>query len=82
MNDDNNASGVNAAFGILNRLAPLPLKEEPLFISILPLIKSEPLICEPLSIDVTTNPTFSSTNATTSPSTILDDCSAAGKLNN
>ena len=81
INDDNNASGVNAAFGISNRLAPLPLKVEPLFISTFPLINKEPVNWEPLSIEVTMNPLVSSTDAVTFPSAILEDCSAAGKLN-
>ena len=37
--------------------------------------------CEPLTFDITINPFSLSTEAVTAPSAILDDCSAAGKLN-
>ena len=82
MNDDNNASGVNAAFGISNRFAPLPLNTLPLPSDIPPLTNNEPVNCEPLSFDITINPVSLSTEALTAPSVILDDCSAAGRLNN
>ena len=43
INADKSASGVKAALGILNKLAPLPLNVEPLTISMFPLTKSEEL---------------------------------------
>ena len=76
INDDNNASGVKAAFGISNNLAPLPLNTEP------DVNLTSPLNVEPLSVESTINPSSLSTEAVTAPSAILDDCSAAGRLNN
>ena len=75
INDDNNASGVKAAFGILNKSAPLPLNTEP------DVNLTSPLKVEPLSTESTINPSSLSTEAVTAPSAILDDCSAAGRLN-
>ena len=37
------AAGVNAAKGMLNKFSPLPLNDEPLFISTPPLINNEPV---------------------------------------
>ena len=77
INVDNNASGVNAVLGILNKLAPLPENAEPDTNSILPLtnklplIPSPPIIVEPKSVEVTTNPVFGATEAVTEPDTIL-----------
>ena len=45
---DINASKVNAERGISNSLAPLPLNDEPEFISIPPLTNKEPVKREPL----------------------------------
>ena len=54
---------------MLNNFSPLPLNEEPLFISIPPLTNNEPLKVEPLSIEVTTNPLLGATDAVTEPLT-------------
>jgi hypothetical protein len=43
ISDDINASGERAARGISNNPTPLPLKKLPLFNSIPPLTKSDPL---------------------------------------
>jgi hypothetical protein len=69
---ETNASSDKAVLGILNNPSPLPLKKLPLFNSIPPLIKSEPLKVEPLSIEVTTNPLSSLTEAVTLPLAISD----------
>ena len=81
INVDNNASGVNAALGISNKFAPLPLNTLPLPSDTPPLTNNEPVNCEPLCFDITINPFSLSTEAVTAPSAILDDCSAAGRLN-
>ena len=63
------ASSVIAENGISNRLAPLPLNTEPLLNFTLP------LNIEPLSIDVTTNPSFGLVDAVTLPLAINGDVS-------
>ena len=85
MNVLNNASGVNAALGISNNLAPLPLNDEPLFTETPPLTNNEPVNCEPLSIDSTLNPYSGETDAVTEPLAILNASSESadcGILNN
>ena len=62
---DNKASGDNAALGISNNPAPLPLNCEPDDKNI------EPLNVEPLATDVTTNPLLSLTDAVTLPLAIF-----------
>ena len=52
---------------MLNNFSPLPLNEEPLFISIPPLTNNEPVNCEPLSFDSTLNPASFETDAVTEP---------------
>ena len=62
----------------MNKPAPLPLKIEPLFIVTPPLIKSEPVNCEPLPNDSTLNPNSFETDAVTEPLLINGDKSASG----
>ena len=81
INVDNKASCVNAERGISNNLAPLPLYDEPLFISIPPLTKRLPLNVEPLTSEVTKNPLFGDTDAVTLPLPIKVAV-RAGMLNN
>ena len=71
INVANNASGVSAERGISNRLAPLPLKDEPLIIEIPPLTNKEPVNREPICADSTTNPLLELTDAVTLPLAIL-----------
>ena len=75
---DVNASGANAVLGISNNPAPLPLK-------ILPLLKKIlPLNVEPLTTDLTKNPSASLTDAVTLPLAILlmlNDNADSGMLN-
>ena len=52
INADKSASSVSAVFGISNRLAPLPLNDEPLS------TLTSPKNVEPLSIEVTMNPSI------------------------
>ena len=78
INGDNNASGVNAALGILNKLAPLPENDEPLFIEIPPLTNNEPVNCEPLAMDSTLNPNCGETDAVTLPLLINGETNASG----
>ena len=61
INDEISASCVSAVLGILNNLAPLPLKSEP------EVNLSSPVNVEPLTSDVTMNPSFGSTDAVTEP---------------
>ena len=68
---ESNASSTNADFGILNKFSPLPLKNEPDDKNI------EPLKVEPLSIEVTTNPSSGATEAVTEPDVINVDKSAS-----
>ena len=62
----------------MNKFAPLPENDEPLFIETSPLIKSEPVNCEPLSADSTLNPNCGVTDAVTLPLLINGDTSASG----
>ena len=55
----------------MNNFSPLPLKNEPLLRKILP------LNIEPLSTEVTTNPSLGDTDAVTEPLTINDDNNAS-----
>ena len=69
---DINASWVKAERGISNNLAPLPLNDEPEFISIPPLTNKEPVNWEPNSEDSTLNPYWGLTDAVTLPLAILN----------
>ena len=86
ISNDVNASSVKAFLGILFNPAPLPLKNEPVATLINPpLTNKEPLNCEPLSIEVTLNPSFGETDAVTLPLAILFNSSESaenGILNN
>ena len=81
ISDDTKASNVKAERGISNKRAPLPLNDEPEFISIPPLTNNEPLKREPNSTEVTTNPIFGATEAVTLPLAIKVAVNA-GILNN
>ena len=76
---ESKASSVNAFLGILNKLAPLPLNE-PVYSFI------SPKNVEPLSYEVTTNPSSGEVDAVTEPLNIFDvsksAIAAAGMLNN
>ena len=61
INDESNASSVNALLGISNKSLPLPLNTEPLCSF------TSPIKSEPLSLDVTTNPFSASVDAVTEP---------------
>ena len=68
MNDESNASSVNAERGILDNPSPLPLKYPlPDGIIIFPFTLTEPVNCEPLNVDSTLNPKFGETDAVTLP---------------
>ena len=68
MNDESNASSVNAERGIFVNPSPLPLKYPlPDIIFTCPNTLTEPVNCEPLSIDSTLNPKFGDTDAVTDP---------------
>jgi len=71
MNEDNNASSVSAERGISKNNLPDELMNEPLAIKILP------LKMEPLSIEVTTNPSLGSTDAVIEPLAINEERSAS-----
>ena len=64
-----NASSESADCGILNKPLPSPLYWDA---DIEPLISTEPVNCEPLSIEVTTNPSSGVTDAVTLPLAILN----------
>ena len=68
---ESNASSTNADLGILNKFSPLPLKNEP------DDKNTEPLNVEPLSIEVTTNPSSGDTDAVTDPLVMNVDNSAS-----
>ena len=64
-------SNAKADCGISNNPKPLPLKNPlPDGILTLPVTSTEPINVEPLSTEVTTNPSLGSTDAVTAPLTI------------
>ena len=69
MSAEINASGASAVLGILNNFSPEPEKNEPVYKKILP------VNCEPLSAEITLNPSFGATDAVTLPLAIRNTSS-------
>jgi hypothetical protein len=71
-------SSESAENGMFRNPLPSPTKIEPLSTYALPLIRTLPVICEPLVGDLTTNPYTSLTDAVTEPEAIKFDINASG----